>query len=408
MGQEIQTTEFSEEDERRFEKSLRNETKILKKMFDENKFENPTTPMCGLELEAWITDENFYPAPECESFLEKLNDELIVPEISKFNFELNCPPERIESNLFTRLDTGLRALWDKSVNQAEAMGLRALSIGSLPTIRQHMLSLEQMYPNKRYFALNDRILKLRQNLPVILDIKGKEQLTVMHHDVMLEAAATSLQIHLQTNIKEGPRFFNASTIMSPLMVAVGANSPYLYGKCLWSETRVPIFEQAINLGSAHNIDGTVASRVSLGNRYVDESLMELFIENLDGFPAILPDNFEHIDENLLPHLKLHNGTIWRWNRPLIGFDENNVPHVRIEHRVPSSGPSIPDVVANVAFYLGVTYYLAKLEEAPETKIYFHQCRSNFYEACKLGLNAEILWIDGKRWNPTKISFRRNC
>ncbi len=396
MGIEIHSTKFSAEDEENFLKNLRQETKILKSWFDQDKFESFDIPMCGLEVEAWLADKNYRPAPECEKFLNNVNNELIVPEIAKFNFELNIPPEKLEKRVFHKLHSNLSNLWSKCSSEAEKMGLKTFTIGSLPSVEQKTLTLDNMYPNKRYFALNERILNLRQNLPVILEIQGKESLRVIHYDVMLEAAATSMQIHLQVPMSRAKRFFNASTILSPLMIAVSANSPYLYSKCLWDESRVAIFEQAINLGSFRNQDGTIASRVSLGNSYVRKSVFEMFLENLQGYPVILPDKFDN-EPSELSHLRLHNGTIWRWNRPLIGFNENNIPHIRIEHRAPSSGPSSQDIIANMVFYHGLIYYLANLEKPPEESLYFYQARNNFYEACQKGLEGNIKWIDGKVW-----------
>ncbi|KUJ79195.1 hypothetical protein AWR36_015675 [Microbulbifer flavimaris] len=401
MGQEIASTEFNEADEEEFRRRLREETNILNRWFKQGRFEVPESPMCGLELEGWLTDSDFVPAPESEAFLTEVNDELVVPEISRFNFELNSIPAKIGNTVFSDLNRSLSALWKRCTRQAESMGLRAIAIGSLPTIRANMLTLEHIYPSKRYFALNNRVMELRRNQPTVLSLEGKEVLRVSHPDIMLEAAATSVQVHLQVALAEGKRFFNASTIASPFMAAVAANSPFLYGKALWSETRIPIFEQAVNLGSFRNLDGSVAKRVSLGNGYVRESLLELFLENLDGYPVLLPDNYDRTPEEL-SHLRLHNGTIWRWNRPLIGISSDGTPHLRIEHRVPSSGPSMPDVVANTAFFLGLATYLARMPEVPEDRLSFAAVKRNFFQACKYGLNAEIEWIDGKVWNLQRL------
>ncbi|WP_237068361.1 glutamate-cysteine ligase family protein [Microbulbifer guangxiensis] len=401
MGQEIATTEFTDADEQEFRRRLRAETNILNRWFQQERFEVPETPMCGIELEGWLTDGDFVPAPESETFLTEVGDELVVPEISRFNFELNSIPAPIEKRVFSDLNRSLSGLWRRCADHAESMGLRAIAIGSLPTIRANMLTLEHIYPSKRYFALNNRVMELRRNQPTVFSLEGKEVLRASHPDIMLEAAATSVQVHLQVALAEGKRFFNASTIASPFMAAVAANSPFLYGKALWSETRIPIFEQAVNLGSFRNLDGSVAKRVSLGNGYVRESLLELFLENLDGYPVLLPDNHDRTPEELC-HLRLHNGTIWRWNRPLIGIGSDGIPHLRIEHRVPSSGPSMPDVVANTAFFLGLATYLARMPEAPEDRLGFDAVKRNFFQACKYGLNAEIEWIDGKLWNLQRL------
>jgi len=166
---------------------------------------------------------------------------------------------------------------------------------------------------------------------------------------MLEAAATSLQIHCQVNAEEAARHYNLSQILSAPMAAVAANSPYLFGKDLWDETRIPTFEQSVSVASFPDCSGQTIGRVSFGTGYARKSILEPFLENLDGFPILLPMVLDD-DPSWLSHLRLQNGTIWRWTRPLIGLTKDGRPHIRLEHRVPSAGPSIADIVANIAFF----------------------------------------------------------
>jgi len=392
MGQDISTVNFTPEDERLFGQRLRNETKILMSWFQNNSFEDPELPMVGLEAESWIVDKNFLPNPVADKFLASVDNHLVVPEISKFNFEMNTDPHFMKGSFLSRHHQELKKTWDRCQNVAESLGSRTLLIGSLPTLRKYMLRLEYLYPNKRYFALNDTILKMRQNEEIVIDIKGKEELRETFSDVMLEAATTSLQIHLQVAQKDAKRYYNASILASSFVAAISANTPFLFGKTLWSETRIPIFEQSIHLNNYTRSGGRNANRVTLGGGYIRESMFELFLNNLDGYPVILPDNISD-DPNWLSHLRLHNGSIWRWNRPIIGINKNGRPHLRIEHRVPAAGPTISDMIANLAFYLGTVNYLAS--EELENTIPFEQARDNFYESCKYGFNAQIHWRNGK-------------
>jgi len=208
-------------------------------------------------------------------------------------------------------------------------------------------------------------------------------------DVMLEAAATSFQIHLKIDADEGVRFYNASKIIAAPMVAMSANSPYLFGSDLWDETRIPLFEQAVAVG-----DSPLNQRVTFGVRYLEKSIVECFMANWKRYPVLLPRLMDEPEENLA-HLRLQNGTIWRWNRPLIGFDVEGRPHLRIEHRVVPSGPSVADSIANAAFYFGVVSALARQQIAPEALLSFEKARDNFYIAAKNGLRAEIQWMNGK-------------
>jgi hypothetical protein len=207
---------------------------------------------------------------------------------------------------------------------------------------------------------------------------------------MLESAATSFQVHLQVDVSQAAALYNLSKIVSAPIVAVSANSPYLFGHDLWDETRIPLFEQAISVGASD-----LTKRVSFGIRYVYASMMENFSANLQRYPVLLPLLMDEPSERL-PHLRLHNGTIWRWNRPLIGFDEQGVPRLRIEHRVIPAGPSIVDSIANAAFYFGLVIGLLERERQPSERLSFDHARSNFYAAACVGLEAEVTWFDGKR------------
>ena len=241
----------------------------------------------------------------------------------------------------------------------------------------------------RYQALNDRILALRNGAPVLVDIEGSDTLRLSHDDVMLEAATTSFQIHLQCQPELAARTYNAALIASAPMVALAANSPFLFGKSLWAETRIPLFEQAVSVGPR------MPARVSFGNGYADESLFEVFNENLAEHPILLPSPTGE-PAYKLSHIRLHNGTIWRWNRPLLGFDFDGQPHLRIEHRVVPAGPTIPDCIGNAAAYLGLVRALMDAETPIESELDFAAARYNFYAAARQGLDAPLRWRRGMR------------
>jgi hypothetical protein len=249
-----------------------------------------------------------------------------------------------------------------------------------------------MSPLQRYHALNEQVLQRRHGLPLCLDIRGQDHLFTCHHDVMLEAATTSMQIHLQVSPVEAVRFYNAAQILAAPMVAVAANAPYLFARDLWDDTRIPLFEQSVAVGG-FAAKHCRATRVGFGTGYAQHSLLECFQENLDCYPVLLPIAFtEGMDR--LHHVRLHNGTIWRWNRPLIGVETDGRPHLRIEHRVASAGPTVVDVVANIALFLGLVHALGRQAEAPEQRLAFTQARANFYAAAKDGLRAEVVWLEG--------------
>ncbi len=393
MGQEISFSQFDKGDFDHFYQKLKRETQLLKKMIEQKACSN-RSPVAGFEIEAWILDRNMQPAPINDSFLSTLQNPLAFAELAKFNIELNSTPTPLAGNVFSRMHKQLQSTWDSAFRHAETSQNQLLMIGTLPTLKQSDLTLANMSDLNRYRALNEQILQSRGK-PIKLDIIGTEHLKLDHHDVMLESATTSLQIHIQTPLDIAHHFYNASIIASAPMVALCANAPFLFGKDLWHESRIPLFEQAIETGGYDGAAHGPIKRVSFGTDFARQSIFECFIENLDHFPVLLPANLGQVTD-AFEHLKLHNGTIWRWNRPLVGFDDDGTPHIRIEHRVPSAGPTTIDSMANAAFYYGLAKNLCDEIMEKGLAITFSQAKDNFYQAARYGLDSHVIWLDGNK------------
>ncbi len=385
MGQEIDSDHFTQTDFKRFEEQLREETRILKNHFSASSF-SQNDYRGGFELEAWLLDRKNDVIPNNDVYLKSLNNPNVVPELAMFNFEVNGHAQTLNGNALIKMQTDMLASWQHCNEIANQESMRVLMIGILPNLREEDLCIENMSHMTRYQALNRQILKMRDYQPLHIHISGKDTFDVQQQDVMLEAATTSFQIHFQVPLEHSVRHYNAAIICSAPMVAISANSPYLFNNDLWDETRIPLFEQSVEVGEPHH------RRVSFGQAYARESLYECFEENLRDYPVLLPMK-NHDDHTKLSHLKFHNGTIWRWNRPLIDFDKNDQPHLRIEHRVVPSGPTIKDNIANAAFFYGLCHGLAIQKVSLETKIAFRQAKNNFYACAKHGLNAKIEWPD---------------
>lgn len=389
MGDEIQRRHFDAEDFRRFRRNLDHETHLVADLFERDELSR-RGDMVGFELEAWIVNAEGEPHPENQRLLDIVANPLVVPELAAYNVELNGSPTALQGNVFSRIHDELSATWEICRSGAKELGCRLATIGILPTIRPDLLNSAYMSGMVRYQALNDRILALRDGAPLHINITTGDGLDMYHDDVMLEAAATSFQIHLQCKPERAVRDFNAAIIASAPMVAVAANSPFLFGRSLWEETRIPLFEQAVSAGPR------APARVTFGTRYARESLAEIFAENQREHPILLP--FVQHDEppHKYAHVRFQNGTVWRWNRPLLGFDFDGVPHLRIEHRVVPAGPTIHDSVANAAVWLGMVRGLVDQEEPAEARLDFQAASDNFYAAAKHGLDAELTWLDGER------------
>lgn len=387
MGQEIPYQTFSSEDFYQFGVQLTQETRLLERMLADGVFKD-SHPVGGFELEAWLVDAQARPAAANVAYLQRLRNPDVVPELSLFNIEINVPPLTLRDQALSQFARRLQRNWQSCRDTAQAMQLDLMCIGIHPALRDSQLTLDNMSQSERYRVLNEQVLALRNARPITLDLQGNTALRTMHRDVMLEAATTSFQVHLQIPQSLAVSAYNAAQLVSAPLVAVSANSPYLFGADLWDESRIPLFEQAVDLGEMGG------QRVSFGDDYVQESLMECFSENLRLYPPLIPS---HLDEPVetLPHLRLHNGTIWRWNRPIIGFSDAGQPHLRVENRVLPSGPTIPDMVANAAFYWGLTLGLARSDTGWQQALPFASVRDNFYTAARHGLNSRLYWLDGR-------------
>jgi gamma-glutamyl:cysteine ligase YbdK (ATP-grasp superfamily) len=384
MGEEINFRHFDRHDFKNFEARLKDETELLESWFAQGRFREDQT-VVGVELEAWLVDRDYSPAPRNEDFLQLVSSHLAVPELAKYNVELNATEQPLADRAFSSLHADLAGRWGACSRAAAAIDVGLLMIGIHPGAEEASLTLDTMSNMERYRALNEQVMRLRRGRDITLNITGRESLSLAHHDLTFESAATSFQVHLQVPASRAARVFNASVISSAPMVAAAANSPYLFGKDLWDETRIPLFEQTVSVEP---------SRVTFGSAYVEGSLLECFRENVEKFPLLLPVSFDD-DPERMHHLRLHNGTIWRWNRPLIGFGEQGEPHLRIEHRVLPSGPTLTDCVANAAFYSGLALSLAGEEAPPEATLAFEEAKKNFYAAARDGLKAKVTWVDGR-------------
>jgi hypothetical protein len=396
MGQEIPGHGFSGDDFDRFRKRLETETRSLRGRFAAGECSD-AGPFIGLELEVWLIDHNFFPAPHNQSFLERLADPSVVAELSQFNIEINAPVERIEGCGLQRMHVHLSETMRRCASNAHGDVDTVIAIGTLPTLRQQDLSPETMTPSHRYAALNREAMRLRDGMPLTIDIEGASpaapHFMACFRDVMLEAAATSFQLHLQVPPAVLSRTYNASVLLSAPLIAIACNSPFLFGQALWKETRIPIFEQSLEQTRG-------PQRVTFGTAYAGEDITEFFEENLRDYPVMLPVEAGEPVRSY-PCLRLQNGTIWRWIRPIVGFDKDGTPHVRIEQRVLPAGPSVLDMMANAALYFGAVHMIARELDDAEGALPFELARANFYEAARRGLDGEIHWLGGSGKRPVR-------
>ena len=387
MGQEIPRTEFTADDFAYFTARLAAETALLGEQLRAGAFCNHPTLVAGCEIEGWLLDRHYLPVADNAAFIARLGNPLVVPELARFNLELNCTPRVLTGTALRDLRAELEATWRECQAAAHLAGELVMLIGILPTLRERDLGLANLSAMNRYRALNEQVMKARGGTPIRIDIRGRDHLRLDHGDVMLEAGTTSLQLHLQVPASQVVRYYNAAQLLAAPMVAIAANSPLLFGRDLWAETRIRLFEQAVATG-----DGSEC-RVGFGHAWLEETPLALFADNLARYAPLLPLALDEPADRYA-HLKLHNGTIWRWNRLLIGTDGK--PGLRLEHRVMAAGPTFIDMLANAALFYGAIHMLATRAQPPERELSFAAARRNFYAGAEHGLDAAVDWLDGGR------------
>lgn len=396
MGQEIEKTYFSKNDFDQFKYNLEKETTQLIDWFKNSILTNEPL-MGGFEIESWLLNEALGPAPVNKEFLQNFDTKLATPELARFNLEFNNAPRRLTSTALVDFHDELIRTWNKAQEVAKHLSTPStlLMIGTLPTLQLSDLNENSMSDMNRYRALNNQIMERRKKKPVHLYIQGHELLDLYSHDVMLEASTTSFQIHTKVPALDAHHYYNAALVISAPLVAITANSPYVFSKSLWSESRIPLFEQSIDTDNPR----APCKRVSFGTGYAKNSILECFQENLKNFHILLPTVED--DSATLPHLRLHNGTIWRWNRPLLGFNNTGEPHIRIEHRAISAGPTFIDMIANAAFFYGLQHYWAQHFKEGHYLPDFNEIKNNFYSSAIYSFNHSVTWF-GKELSLSEL------
>ncbi|MHC5112032.1 MAG: CBS domain-containing protein [Planctomycetota bacterium] len=386
---------------RLFMKSLLNDLRALDSMLNGDIFETGVRRI-GAEQELVLTDSQWQPAPEAMKILEAVDDDCFTTELAKFNLEFNLPPLLFKKDCLSQLESDVVRLLKKVHEVAESHGTHILLTGILPTIRKADLDVSNLTPRTRYFALNDALRSLRGDA-FEFRFTGTDELIIRHESVMLEACNTSCQFHFQVAPDEFARFYNIAQAVAGPVLCAAANSPLLFGKRLWRETRIALFQQAIDTRQPGHQLQERSSRVSFGHDWIQKSVMEIFREDVARFRVVLgmmieEDPFEVLNSGGIPRLRalqLHNSTVYRWMRPCYGI-LNGKPHLRIENRVMPSGPTVIDEVSNAAFWFGLVSGLAEQYEDVTEVLEFDVAKSNFLAAARLGLAAQLEWTDGLR------------
>jgi gamma-glutamyl:cysteine ligase YbdK (ATP-grasp superfamily) len=410
MGEEVAQQEFTREDRTRYREKVRRCLDVFARMLRESRFD-ADSPMTGLEIELNLVDDLGDPALKNAEALEAIADPAFQTELGSFNLEINVPPKQLKDRGFTEFEEGVRASLNDAESKASRVGAHMVMIGILPTLSAGHMSPASLTPNPRYQLLSDQILAARGE-DIVIDIGGPERLRTTSDSIVPEAACTSTQLHTQVSPEDFPAYWNASQSIAGVQLALGANSPFLLGRELWRETRVPLFEQATDTRSEELKVQGVRPRVWFGERWIN-SIFDLFEENVRYFPALLPvledeDPLAALESGRTPslsELRLHNGTIYRWNRPVYDVVQGT-PHLRVENRVLPAGPTVADTMANAAFYFGLVRTLAEHERPLWSQMSFSAAEENFHVAARQGIEAKLYWPGLGQVPATELVVRR--
>lgn len=399
MGEEIQNSQFTPEQFREFKLRLEQELQLFKTQLQNHMFDEKHIA-CGFEAEAWLLDKNYNATSANRRFLELCDHPLLSPELAQFNFEINSTVRNLSGSCLSQAQRELQSIWEHCQKAATKLDLIPGLFGILPTINPADLTLDSISDLNRYAALNEQILSQRKGRPLKIDISGNQHLRLEHSDVMLESAATSFQLHLQIPASVAAHYYNAALQISAPLLAIATNSCFLFGKHLFNETRIPLFEQAVELGGFAAAAQGPLKRVGFGSDYIRGSIYKVFAENVQHFPVLLPTLFDE-PADALKHLRFHNGTIWRWNRPLIGNDADS-PYIRLEHRSLPAGPTLSDMFANAALFYGLIHWFGQQQIKLQHRLPFATVKDNFYKAAQHGLDAKITWLDDRTISIRKL------
>jgi gamma-glutamyl:cysteine ligase YbdK (ATP-grasp superfamily) len=395
VGRDIEAIKITGEDRRKYRDKVRRSLDVFARMLRERLFEdNPS--LVGQEIELNLVDSDGMPSMRNADVLDAIANPVWATEVGQFNLEINVPPRHLDGDALADLEREIRGDLNAADAKARAVGSNLVMIGILPTLAEHDVHEESMSANERYRVLNEQIFAARGE-DMRIAIEGAEQLLTHTDSITPEAACTSVQLHLQVSPDAFANYWNAAQAIAGIQVALAANSPFLFGRQLWHETRITLFEQATDTRPDELKEQGVRPRVWFGERWIT-SVFDLFEENIRYFPALLPicedeDPLAVLDGGAIPQLaemSLHNGTVYRWNRPVYAAT-GGVPHLRVENRVLPAGPTIADIMANAAFYYGLVRTMAEAQRPIWTQMSFSTAAENLHEAARHGLDAHLYW-----------------
>ncbi len=407
MGEKGVTSRYDEEQMRAFTRTVLNDLQALETLLADGRIEENTRRI-GAEQEMFLIDSSMHPSPIVTDVINDANDVRLTTEIGRFNLEANLTPRSFSGPCLSEMEAELDELLDLVRRTSAKFGSGIVLAGILPTIQQSDLTEANLTPNPRYFEINRVVSELHGDNRNI-HIKGLDELELTLQDTFIEFCNTSFQVHLQVGARDFAKHYNWAQAVAGPVLAAAVNSPVLLNHRLWHETRLALFQLATDTRSLVHRARNQTPRVNFGDRWVTGSILDELREDVIRFrilltQAVKEDAMAVIRSGIVPELKawrLHNGTIWRWNRTCYGLTDGK-PGLRIEARYLPSGPSVMDEMANAAFFLGLMTSLPEEFGDVSQLMPFDVAKTNFFNAARYGLNCQTVWIDGESRRASRL------
>jgi gamma-glutamyl:cysteine ligase YbdK (ATP-grasp superfamily) len=398
MGSDIDQEIFDEADYVGFQRRLTQCLATLGRLLQRPGFGvGPVT--LGAELELFLVDDDARPLLRNQAVRAATADPRVSLELDRFNLELNATPTLLAGHPFAALGEELRLLLDLVADAARRHGGRLGLVGILPTLGRGDLHPGVMTDLPRYRALDRGLWRLRR-APVHIRVSGADPLELHSDNVAVEGVNTSFQVHLRVDPAAFARTYNAVQLATAPVLAVAGNSPTFLGHRLWEETRIALCKQSIDDRDGRGPRRRPA-RMAFGTGWLRDGPLELFAESVRLHRPLLPVTSDQDPRDAgnteqappLAELRLHQGTVWRWNRAI--YDPASGGHLRIELRALPAGPTVTDMLANAAFLVGLSRWLAAQDHHWTHRLSFERAEHGFYRAAQHGLAAELTWPVGQ-------------
>ena len=411
MGEQKISEQANDDEAQAFMRALLDDLTALECLIEGDHIESGVRRI-GAEQEMFLVDGDLRPAPLALEVLERADDPRLTTELARFNLEANLTPQLLGGDCLRRMETELREVVGRAAAAARELGAEVMLAGILPTLRKGDLTQDRLTPRPRYLAL-DRALRRLRGDAFHVHIHGLDELETTHDNILLEACNTSFQVHLQVGAQEFTSLYNVAQAVTAPVLAAAVNSPLLLGHRLWHETRVPLWERSVDTRPSARGDREQKPRVHFGDDWVHDGVLEIFREDVMRFRLLMTAEVAEspmavIARGGIPDLKalrVHNGTVYRWNRPCYGAADGKA-HLRIESRPLPAGPTLLDEVANAAFFYGLVLGLSAEVDRIDQVMAFEDAKANFFAAARDGLKAQLTWIGGRSVSAPQLILER--